>query len=144
MKDLLVDTLERSSDVPAGSVATALLPLDGLAPTIAASGAAAETPFILVAGDLRLEIYIIGGDEAFTIEENLAPVPGGASAPNTWALYIQPPGHLLGVVTGAVKDADHLKVGPPTGPGAKQQAAATTGVPLRINESALRRLGGAQ
>jgi len=142
VKTLLSDTLERSSEVPDGSVATALAPLDGLASTIAASGAAADAPFTAIAGDLRLAIYIVRGDDAFTIEENLAPVPGGASAPGTWLLYIQPPAHLVDAVKAVVDSAEHLKVGksPTTEP--RLPTVAGKAAVLTINESALRRLGG--
>lgn len=144
VKTLLADTLERSREVPDGSVATALGPLDGLASTIAASGATADAPFTMIAGDLHLEIYIVRGDDAFTIEENLAPVPGGASAPVTWVLYIQPPAHLVDAVATAVDDAEHLKVGKPSMTEEKSQTAAGTAPALTINESALRRLGGSR
>jgi hypothetical protein len=140
VKTLLADTLERSSEIPNGSVAAALIPLDGPASSLVASGAAAVAPFTLIAGDLYLDVYVVRGDAAFTVEENLAPVPGGASAPNTWALYIQPPTHLVGMVTAAVDGAEHLRVGKPT-PDAASQAAVSTAPELTINESALRRLG---
>jgi hypothetical protein len=144
VKTLLSDTLERSSEIPDGSVATALVPLDGLASAIAASGAAADAPFTAIAGVLLLVIYIVRGDDAFTIEENLAPVPGGASAPSTWLLYIQPPAHLRDTAIAVVDDAEHLKVGKLSTTDAKSETVAGTAAALRINESALRRLGGSR
>jgi hypothetical protein len=144
VKALLSDTLERSSEIPDGSVTTALVPLDGLASAIAASGAAADAPFTVIAGDLHLDIYIVRGDDAFSVEENLVPVPGGSSAPSTWLLYIQPPAHLRDTLTAVVDGAQHLKVGKPLTTEAKSQIAAGTAPVLTINESALRRLGGSR
>lgn len=144
VKTLLSDTLERSSEIPDGSVATALAPLDGLASTVAASGAAADAPFTVIAGDLHLEIYIVRGDDAFTIEENLAPVPGGASAPSTWLLYIQPPSHLVDAIKAVADSAEHVTVDKPPTTEAKSQTVAGTSAALRINEPALRRLGGSR
>lgn len=141
IKELLADTLERSAEISEGSVGFALLPLDGLAPSLVASGALAETPIELIAGKLHIEIYVIRGDRAFEVDENLSPVPGGASAPNTWKLYVSPPAHLVDLITSATEDNEHLQVGsPPAGQTSAQ--ASSTSPKLRINESALRRLGG--
>jgi hypothetical protein len=143
VKTLLTDTLERSSEISDGSVATTLAALDGLAPAIAASGASADNPFTLIADDLHLDLYIVRGDDAFTIEENLAPVPDGASAPSTWTLYLRPPSHLVDAVTAVVDGSEHLKVNKPSATKATSQTVArSTGIPT-INESALRRLGAA-
>jgi hypothetical protein len=144
VKTLLTDTLERSSEIPDGSVACALAPLDGLASAIAASGAAAAAPFAVIAGDLHLDIYIVRGDDAFAIEEDLGPVPGGASAPSTWVLYIQPPTHLVDATTTVVDGTEHLEVGKPSTTEAKSRTAAGTATDSTINESALRRLGAAR
>lgn len=141
VKTLLSDTLERSSEVPAGSVSTALTPLDGLAASIAAAGATADTPLTLIAGDLHLDLYIVRGDDAFTVEENLSPVPGGASSPRDWTLYVQPPPHLLDAVTAATDDTPHLTVGRPPTAEAKSLHAAVTRPAITIDEAALRRQG---
>lgn len=94
IKALLADCLERSAAVPDNSVEAALSPLDGLAPSLIGSGYLAKEPLVLVAGDLRLNIYAIRGDAAFDVDENLAPVPGGASSPATWEIYVPSPIHL--------------------------------------------------
>lgn len=144
IKALLSDTLERSSEVPDGSVSTALTPLDGLATSIAAAGAAAGTPLTLIAGDLHLDLYIVRGDDAFTVEENLSPVPGGASSPRDWSLYVEPPPHLLDAVTAATGDSPHLTVGRPPTAETKSLNAAANRPPITIDEAALRRQGEAR
>ncbi|MBB3753679.1 hypothetical protein FHT44_006201 [Mycolicibacterium sp. BK634] len=119
------------------------MPLDGLVPSLAASGAIAKTPLTLIAGDLALDIFIVRGDDAFEIDENLAPVPGGASAPGNWKLYIQPPDHLNEEVTAAVDGSEHLAVGKPAA--GQQQSASNESQPaLAIDADALRRIGSAQ
>ncbi len=111
IKALLADSLERSAAVPDNSVAAAVKPLDGLAPSLIASGHLATEPLVLLAGDLRLNLYAIRGDAAFDVEENLAPVPGGGSSPATWKLYVPSPVHLRDTTAAVCAGHDHLASG---------------------------------
>ena len=111
VKKLVAVTLEKSKDVPAGSVVGALTPLDGVASSLVASGYFAGEPLVVVAGDLRLAIHTVGGDGAFTVEENLDPVPGGGSAPATWKLFVPSPKHLRETVKAACDGHAHLVSG---------------------------------
>ena len=82
--------------------------------------------------DLWLE-----GTEALTTDENLAPVPGGASATG-WMLYLPAPDPLADVVRSIVAGSAHLNIGqPPTGATAK--TAAMTEAPGLVDLAALAR-----
>lgn len=137
---LLAETLERSPAVAVGSVADALSPVAGVAASIAASATSAEPPFTLIAGSLDLDFHIVRGDDAFAVEENLEPVPGGASAPDDWVLYVRPPNHLTDAVQDAIVGLDHLRVGEPQ----RSQPIEASAAAVTIDESALLRLSGAE
>jgi len=137
---LLTSTLERSSSVPPGSVATELQRLKGLGPALIAGGHFEKTGLLLTDENLDVSIQILTGDAALDIEENLNPIPGGASATSGWKIYLQEPGPLSTALSTAVKGSSHLSVGKPQ--------ASTKAVKIEnptnplIDMDALRRLGG--
>jgi hypothetical protein len=139
IKALLADSLERSSKVPDNSVALALSPLDGLAPSLVASGYLATDPLVVIAGDLRLNLYTIRGDAAFDVEEDLSPVPGWASSPANWRMYVPSPVHLRDTAAGACAGQDHLTSGKPPAvtEGAAPASASNT---YAIDPAALRQI----
>lgn len=139
IKDLLAESLERSSAVPDNSVATALAPLDGLAPSLIASGYLATEPLVVVAGDLRLYIYAVRGDAAFNVDENLSPVPGAASSPANWRMYVPSPVHLRDIAAEACLGQDHLVSGKP--PAVTEAAASASAArTYAIDPAALRQI----
>jgi hypothetical protein len=139
IKDLLTESLERSAAVPESTVATALSPLDGLVPSLIASGHLSTEPLVVVAGDLRLNLYAVRGDAAFDVEENLSPVPGAASSPANWRMYVPSPIHLRATVADACTGKDHLISG--KAPAATEAAAsASGGRTYAIDPAALRQI----
>lgn len=141
-KDLIIATLERSSAVGTGTVAPALAPLDGVATALIAAGHLDSRPLTLVDGELHVDLQFINGDAAFTVEENLAAVPGGASATANWKLYVNPPAHMSTVVDGACAGASHLVSG--KAPAAVESSSAgARQAAWEINADALRRIDGA-
>src|SRR5260370_80693 len=110
---LLADTLERSRSIPAGSVAKELAPLDGLGPALIAGGHLESKGLVLVDQDIHLTITVMTADAALGVEENLSPVPGGATATDGWPLYGPRAGPLDGAVATAVKGSSHLSVDTP-------------------------------
>lgn len=139
IKVVLTDSLERSTAVTNGSVAAALSPLDGLAPSLIASGYLATEPLVVIAGDLRLNLYAIRGDAAFEVDENLAPVPGGASCPATWKMYVPSPVHLRDTAADTCAGHDHLTSGKP--PAVTESAASANGSrTYAIDPAALRQI----
>lgn len=146
VKQLIADTLERSSQVPDGSVKPSLTSVDGLLPALIAGGHLVDTPLVLVDGDLYVSIHVVRGDNAFTLQENLSPVPGGASATTGWRLYISPPAHIVDAVEHVCESHVHLVCGKAPAPSEQKEAASraaeSASAATAIDVDALRRLEG--
>ena len=112
---LIEKTLERSPTVPAGSVAGELAALDGLGPALIAGGHLESKGLVLCDIGLHVTIQVMTADAALGANENLNPVPGGASATDGWMLYVPLPGALDNSVKAVAKRSSHLSVeAPPT------------------------------
>lgn len=137
---LLTSTLERSSSVAPGSVAAELQRLKGLGPALIAGGHLEKAGLLLKDENLDVTIQVLTGDDAFDVEENLNPVPGGVSATDDWKIYVQEPDPLSTALSAAVKGSSHLSVGNP------QASTKTVKIENSVNSlidmDALRRLGG--
>jgi hypothetical protein len=139
LSTLLADTLERSTSVPIGSVGTELSALKGLGPALIAGGHLESKGLVLVDIGLHLTIRVLTADAALDVEENLSPVPGGASATNEWTLYLPSAGPLDGTVEAAVKNSSHLTTAaPPASAPAEKSDGANRSL---IDVNALRSLG---
>jgi hypothetical protein len=139
---LLVNTLERSSSVPAGSVGKELAPLNGLGPALIAGGHLESKGLVLVDTDLHLTIRVLTADAALDVDENLNPVPGGGGATDGWILYVPSAGPLNSAVEAAVKNSTHLTTdAPPESASADKATGASQSL---IDVNALRSLGGKQ
>jgi hypothetical protein len=136
---LLAATLERSPDVPEGSVAQALTPLAGLGPALVAGGHLESKGLVLVDIGLHLTIVVLTGDAALDVEDNLNPVPGGASATTGWTLHIPAVGALDKVLSAAVKDSPHLST--KEAPASAPKRAPTSIAESPVDLDALRSLG---
>ena len=68
---------------------------------------------VLCDAGLHATVTVVTADAALEVEENLNPVPGGASATDGWTLYIPLPGALDASVEAAVKRSSHLSVETP-------------------------------
>jgi hypothetical protein len=136
---LLVDTLERSSSIPAGSVIKELSSLDGLGPALIAGGHFESKGLVLVDQGLHLTILVATADAALEVEENLSPVPGGAVATDGWTLHLPPAGPLDRAVAAAAKKSSHLSIdSPPRSAPARKARESGESV---IDVDALRKIG---
>jgi hypothetical protein len=108
---LIVDTLERSPEINAADVAAVLTIVAPVGIMLIAGGHLDRQPLVVVADPVHLSITTVSGSGASTLEENLSPVPGGASATG-WTLHLPVPDHLREAAKPIV-DADiHLSVDP--------------------------------
>lgn len=138
---LLIETLERSSAIPAGSVSENLAPLRGLGPALIAGGHLESKGLVLVDEGLHVTISVMTADAALNVDENLSPIPGGASATENWMLYVPSCGALDAAIAKAVKGSSHLSAeSPPDSAPARKKAASSEMSSIDID--ALRRLGG--
>ena len=110
---VITKTLERSPEVPNGSVAGELAALDGLGPALIAGGHLESAGLVLCDVGLHVTIRVVTADAALAVRENHNPVPGGASATETWMLYLPSPGALDASVARAAKRSAHLSVDAP-------------------------------
>jgi hypothetical protein len=133
ISDLVTDTLTRSADVQCDDVEAALSAASGVGRQLIAGGHLENDSITLVAEKLYLKITTVSGDEALTIEENLAPVPGGASACD-WMLHLPPCEPLAAQVRAAAEAHSRLSAKPPAAPSGK----ATTTV-VAVDDDTLRR-----
>lgn len=138
---LLIETLERSSAVPAGSVSGSLALLRGLGPALIAGGHLESKGLVLVDEALHVTISVMTGDAALDVDETLSPIPGGASATDNWMLYVPSSGALDVAIAKAVRGSSHLSADtPPEHATAGKKAASSDA--SSIDMDALRRLGG--
>lgn len=128
IRELVGDTLERSPAIERGDVDVALDPLDGLARMLISAGHLEQHPLVLLAGELRLEITTVSGGTALSLEENLNPVPGAASA-DDWTLHLPQVEPMAKLVRTTVKGHDHLSADEPVA-AAQSAAKASTAVDL--------------
>lgn len=142
VSSLLTDTLERSPSIPAGSVAVALAPLSGLGPALIAGGHLESKGLVLVDEGMHVTIVVMTADAALGVEENLSPIPGGASATEEWMLYVPASGPLDATIATAVKDSRHLSAESPPESAPSKKKAESAGASA-IDVDALRRLRGA-
>jgi len=110
---LIGRTLERSPNVPTGSVTGELAALNGLGPALIAGGHLESAGLVLRDVDLHLTIRILTADAALAVSENLNPVPGGGTATSEWKLHLPLPPPLAASVARAAKRSSHLSVEPP-------------------------------
>jgi hypothetical protein len=120
---LIVDTLERSETIDTADVLAALNVAGAVGPRLVGGRHLEQCPVVLVADPVRLSIYTVSGADAVSLEENLAPVPGGASASN-WKVYIPAPEPLAIDVAAAVAGSAHLSADPPPASVVKALAAS--------------------
>lgn len=138
---LLIETLERSPAVPAGSVNEALAPLQGIGPALIAGGHLESQGVVLVDSDLHVTVFVMTADAALAVEENLKPVPGGAAATDGWTLYLPEVMALKASISAAVEGSKNLSaVKPPAGPSANEVRRPDSSP---IDMDALRRLRSA-
>ena len=137
VRALLAETLGSSSAVTADSVKEALVPLTGIGPALIAGGHLEAKGLVLVDVGVHVTITVLTGDAALGVDENLNPVPGGASATNGWVLYVPTPAPLESALAKAIEGAKHLSLADP--PSAERSRTDDASDEM-IDADALRRL----
>lgn len=130
---LIGDTLDRSSSIDRTSVEESLQPLGQLGRMLISAGHLEKNPLVLVAGDLWVEITTVSGGSALVLDENLNPVPGGATATD-WTLHIPQVEPMAKLVRATVKSQDHLSCDEPV-----EQSSATAKTNAGVDLAALAR-----
>ena len=131
---LVQDTLERSEHISATDVGNTMQIAAQAGRMLIAAGHLESAPLVLVAGDLHLEITTVSGDQAFSLEENLNPVPGGATA-TEWTVHLPSDGPLGTAIRDVVAACEHLSADKPKAASAKSSLKETDAL---VDEDALR------
>lgn len=119
--DLVADTLERSASIDRSAVEATMAHAGEAGLMLVAGGHLEAEPITVLAGELDLEITTVSGDKALTVEENLNPVPGAASA-EEWMIHLPAPAPLERVVHDICATDPHVSWEPP---GSAVTASAT-------------------
>lgn len=99
----------------------------------------ADSPIVLAADPLRVEITVVSGDGALALKENLGKVPGAATATD-WTLYVPAPAPIASWIEQALHGLKHL-----TTERAPAHASGSSAAQLEsadIDADALRRVAG--
>ena len=136
---LVADTLERSPLIDRADVEDVLNIASSAGTMLVAGGHLESEPLVLVANPVHVSISTVSGDDAEDIDEDLAPVPGGATAQD-WTLYLPAPSHLAAAMSSVVKASAHLSMAtPPTEPSTVK--ASNQGIALDLAAVARRAEG---
>ena len=104
---LVADTLERSPSITRGEVVAAMEAAAPAGRMLVAGGHLDAHPVVLVAAPVHVSITTASGVAATSLEENLEPVPGGASA-TAWTVYLPTPDPLGDAVRAVAAGSAHL------------------------------------
>lgn len=124
ISDLIRDSLARAEKIDLTNVDGALAKASTAFLALMAGGHLDTHPLVLVAGALHLSMTTVSGDGALTLEENLAAVPGTASA-SDWTLYLPTPDPLGPMVTKVAESHRNLSVGEAPAETASAKAASS-------------------
>jgi hypothetical protein len=96
--DLIRDSLTRSDKLDVATIDDALTTAKPALLALTAGGHLDRDALVVIAAQMHLSITTVSGDGALSLEENLAAVPGAASA-TEWLLYLPTPAPLTDMVT---------------------------------------------
>jgi len=125
LSDLVVDTLDCSSHIARADVQAAMDSAAGVGRMLIAGGHLEEQPITVVAGEMHLQITTVSGDAVVGLDENLNPVPGGASA-QAWTVYLPACDPLTKLVEQAADTHTNLSSDTPPATTAVEAAARGT------------------
>jgi hypothetical protein len=94
---------------------------------LVAGGHLDHHPVVVVADPVHLSITTVSGAGATTVDENLEPVPGGASAA-AWTVYLPTPDPLGDAVRAVTAANVHLRAEEPPAPVEAKRSTGTAGV----------------
>lgn len=135
LRELVANSVSASPAFSETSVRTELRALDGLGAALVGGGHLDVDGVTLVADPIYVTITIASGDKAFQCDENLAPIPGGASA-TSWNLYLPDITTLHKPLADLADSLAHVHLGKPPAYVEKTAESAT------IDAAAFRASGG--
>ena len=110
--DLVADTLDRSPHLTRADVESVLLTARIAGLPLVAGGHLDKHPITLVAGTVNCTIGTVSGTAALSLDENLSPIPGGASA-TEFTVHLPTPDPLEDLVRETAERSPYLSAEPP-------------------------------
>ena len=104
---LVTNTLDRSPHITSDDVASAMEHASTVGRALVAAGHLDKHAIVVVADPVYLNITTVSGSAATNLDEDLGPVPGGATA-SEWMIYLPTPDPVGDVVRSAVVGSSHL------------------------------------
>jgi hypothetical protein len=132
---LVGQTLIRSPHISATEIATTLDAIKPACIMLIAAGHLEHKPIVLVAGKLHLSIFIVSGDKALSVEENLDVVPGAADT-DDWILHIPTPEPVGDAIATLIRGVPHTSI-EAAEPDSSSTESARTGASSALNLAAL-------
>lgn len=120
---LIGATLDRSPHITASDVAATMEHASTVGRALVAAGHLDKHAVVVVADPIYLNITTVSGVAASTLDEDLGPVPGGATATD-WTIYLPTPDPLSESVRAAVAGVSHLSAEEPPGESTSKAAAS--------------------
>jgi len=120
---LISATLDRSPHILASDVDQAMEHASTVGRALVAAGHLDKHAVVVVADPIYLSITTVSGMAATTLDEDLGPVPGGATATD-WTIYLPAPEPVTESVRAAVSGASHLSAEEPPGESTSKSAAS--------------------
>jgi hypothetical protein len=109
---LVSDTLNRAPDIDARDVRQALAAATPVGRALVAGGHLETRPLILRTESLELSLMTVSGTRALSLDENLSPVPGAATAKG-WVLHLPQCDPLSLEIQKAASASEHLSANEP-------------------------------
>lgn len=128
---LIADTLDRSATISRAEVETAMSAAAPVGRHLIAGGHLDRQLLTLIAGPVYCTIGTVSGTAALSLEENLNPIPGGASA-QTFMIHLPVPAVLAQAVKDAAARSPNLSADAPPEP-----ATATDTAGARVGSGVL-------
>jgi hypothetical protein len=117
--------LERSPHINRADVELAMAHASGIGRMLVAGGHLEREPLTLVAGELRLEVTTVSGNNALDLDENLNPVPGGGAA-ESWTVHLPACPPLDDAARDVADGHDRLSAEAPPAPSATASTTPAT------------------
>lgn len=135
---LVADTLERSPRIDRAEVEAVMRAAAPVGRHLVAGGHLDRQPLTLVAEPVYCTITTVSGTAVLSLEENLNPIPGGASA-ETFMVYLPAPAVMAQAVKEIAKTSPHLSADTPPEPAGVATAASANGGGLDLAALARRK-----
>jgi hypothetical protein len=134
--ELVLATLDRSPSIAASDVIAAMNAASAIGRVLVAGGFTDSHPVVLIADPVYLNITTVSGVAATNLDEDLGPVPGGATA-TEWTIYLPTPDPLGNAVRTAIAGVLNLSADVP--PGESMSKSANFGASGMLDLDALAR-----